>query len=77
MSPEPVRRRVAAWLLTLPGPFNAPDLASAVQEARRKFDSRTSLDEFERGLNECGYQIVQRRRAIFALAPLDLARIAA
>jgi hypothetical protein len=72
-----IQRGVAAWLLTLPGPIKAVDKASALREAHRKFDPRVSFAAFERGLSDCGYEVVEQRRGVFAIAPSDALRTAA
>jgi hypothetical protein len=77
MAMRDIERSVAAWLLTLPGPIKAADLMSASREAHQKFDPRVPFSAFERGLAACGYEIVERKRGVFAIAPSDAMRTAA
>jgi hypothetical protein len=72
-----IQRGVAAWLLTLPGPIKAADRASALKEAHRKFNVGVSFDAFERGLADCGYEVIERRRGVFTIAPSEKMRAAA
>lgn len=51
-------RHLAAWLLTLPGPWSAASYADAVRQARRAFDASMADAEFEAALARAGYDIV-------------------
>jgi hypothetical protein len=59
--------RMAAWLLTLPGPFSVCDLASAEREAQKEFDPTITQDEFSTSLAKLGYTIKPVRGSDFAI----------
>lgn len=69
-------RHLAAWLLTLPGPWSAASYADAMRQARRAFDASMADAEFEAALARAGYA-VQYREGAFGIAPDLLHRDAA
>jgi hypothetical protein len=64
-----IERRVAAWVLTLPGPFAARTDEDARREAHRLFDPVAPRDAFEAALRHWGYEIRRENAAHFAIAP--------
>ena len=67
MTDQTLRRRVAAWLLTLPKPVDAPSDASAREALRLAFDPRISQDAFDAALHELGYDVSADRDRRFRL----------
>ena len=68
---ENVDQRLAAWLLTLPGPIAASDPELALETARRKFDRRIPATAFEQALHRWGYALRRRNAREFELSPLQ------
>lgn len=67
MNADVLHRRVAAWLLSLPGPLNASDQAAARSEACRKFDPHIPEEQFDAALKGLGYVIRPVSRSVFAI----------
>jgi hypothetical protein len=69
VTPTVADNKMAAWLLTLPGPFHAVSAAAAAVEARRLFDFRMPQAAFERALRDLGYVIVGHGSTRFSIQP--------
>lgn len=69
MQTSPLDRRLAAWLLTLPGPWSGTSRADAVRKARRMFDASMSDQEFEAALHRAGYVLCGEDGAAFGVTP--------
>ena len=62
-----VRRKLAAWLLTVPEPIRAVDSHAAAEALRRKFDPNTPQPEFDAALRDLGYAIARQTSSRFTL----------
>lgn len=62
-----VRRKLAAWLLTLPEPIRAADSSAAAEALRRKFDPNLSQPEFDAALRDLGYAIARQTASRYTL----------
>jgi hypothetical protein len=51
-------RRLAAWLLSLPGPFVADSEEDALRLAHRAFDAGIPLAQFQAAFLEFGYHLL-------------------
>ncbi|MBI1252098.1 MAG: hypothetical protein GC189_11550 [Alphaproteobacteria bacterium] len=67
MTDQTLRRRVAAWLLTLPKPVAAATDASAREALRLAFDPRVPQPAFDSALTELGYDLSADRDRRFRL----------
>ena len=65
---DTLRHRLAAWLLTLPGPFAALSRDLAARDARQLFDPSSSQAQFEDALRECGYIIRSDKPSCFMIS---------
>jgi hypothetical protein len=54
---EDMARRLAAWLLGLPGPFAAPCEEDGWRLAHRAFDYKITIEEFSAALQDFGYAV--------------------
>lgn len=66
---SPINHRIASWLLTLPGPFEAWSEAEAKDRARRACDPRLDPATFESTLSQLGYLVTRCELSRFALVP--------
>ncbi len=64
-----MHRRIATWLLMLPGPFSARTHEEAVREALRVFDPTMPSEVFEEALRDWGYAIRRESPTQFSICP--------
>lgn len=64
-----LNRRMAGWLLTLPGPWQAASHLDALTQARQAFDPRLGETHFQKALADLGYVLVARPDRRFHLKP--------
>jgi hypothetical protein len=57
MTRESLARRLAAWLLTLPGPFAANNEDEALRVAHRTFDASVPFGQFQTAFVGFGYDL--------------------
>lgn len=67
-----VNRRLAAWLLTLPGPWEAASHLEAIAHARGSFDPRMHAADFQNALTDMGYVLAAHADTLFHIEPRDI-----
>jgi hypothetical protein len=71
MQTDELNRRLAAWLLTLPGPWDAASSSDALARIRRAFDPRINDADLQRALADMGYALVATAGARFRIEPIE------
>lgn len=69
-------RRMAAWLLTLPGPWVAISYEEALRHARTGLSPALSGDAFALLLHDSGFAITEIGAGLFECAPIDAGELA-